>query len=629
VESIRDTGSDTTFFMMQRIGDLYTSGGLYGCVLNADNASNYNSSDPSPSTSNEEYYCAANSNQSTTDVNDNWDRTELTEGVDDVGSGAGQNQLCSALSSPLPVDFARSSKPSAGVAGCNEIEAGYAKDGVPIIDYPIDPNVYGTSTSAAYSNINGGAVGPVANGWLPGDPTAGPYTGAALNNISNADNGGGATSTAYRLWCSNDQTATDAGARITDWGELTNLGPDLEVINVSTTNGSPTVTASSTFPATGSFPSTILNDDAVTGSDIPSSTTVSSGQGTGTLTLSNSATSTGTETLRFTTASTLAEGLGAPIGVPIRLMGVNTASGTEATMALFAGSTGTGNTGTNNCSSNVNPNDASDPNPATDSGDNASPHVALENDSDQLDQYAIGDWPSPDYVDQAIEVSTTLYFESNGVFNTNPYAAAATINGTSYSGNKVLENGFSTTTPNLLQNHYPTARTLFNIYSANTVRASTGGFINWLCDSNTNFSKGLDNTSGLNFDTELTTLIGTTYGFPRLTDATPAVATGTPPDNQPAPNNSCAASLTVSTTSGSDQITVASGSFPVDIVNSGGLVGGASVGVTGTGIPSGTTVSSGGGTNTLTLNNNATASGTVTVTFSGVPNVTSVANPQT
>ena len=61
-------------------------------------------------------------------------------------------------------------------------------------------------------------------------------------------------------------------------------------------------------------------------------------------------------------------------------------------------------------------------------------HIALENNSDQLDEFAIGDFPSPDYVDQAIEVATTLYIESNGVYNTNPYAAASTIDGTSYSG---------------------------------------------------------------------------------------------------------------------------------------------------------------------------------------------------
>ena len=181
------------------------------------------------------------------------------------------------------------------------------------------------------------------------------------------------------------------------------------------------------------------------------------------------------------------------------------------------------------CASSMNTNAANDPNPATAPSPNAA-HVALENNSDQLDQFAAQDFPSPDYVDQAIEVATSLYIESNGIFNTNPYSAASTINGTSYSGNKVNENETATTTGNLLGNKYPTARTLFNIYRTDTIRASTGGFLNWLCDANTNFSKGLDNSTGKNFDTELTTVISATFGFPRLNDATPAPAIATPAD---------------------------------------------------------------------------------------------------
>jgi hypothetical protein len=268
-----------------------------------------------------------------------------------------------------------------------------------------------------------------------------------------------------------------------------------------------------------------------------------------------------------------------------------------------------------------------DPNPVTDTGTNTSQHIALENNSDQLDQFAIGDFPSPDYVDQAIEVSTSLYIESNGVFNTNPYAAASTIDGTSYSGNKLKEDGVAASASTELGNSFPTARTLFNIYRTDTIRASVGGFLNWICDGNTNFSKGLDNTTGVSFDTELTNLIGTVFGFPRLTDTTPAVSPGTPLDGIAAPNNSCAASLSVNTTSGSDTVTLSGGgNFAPDIVNAGGLVGGGSVGVTGTGIPASTTVASGGGSSTLTLSAAATATGTTTVSFSGVPAVTSVSS---
>ena len=50
VEGIRSAGSDTTFFLMQRIGDLYTGAGLYGCTLNSSAGQTlYNSSDPASS----------------------------------------------------------------------------------------------------------------------------------------------------------------------------------------------------------------------------------------------------------------------------------------------------------------------------------------------------------------------------------------------------------------------------------------------------------------------------------------------------------------------------------------------------------------------------------------------------
>jgi len=616
-EAIRDAGSDTTFFVMQKIDDLYTGAGLYGCTLNtAAGQTLYNSSDPASTTTNESYFCQQNQNIATTDTSDNWDRTEVATGTDVLGSGAGQNQLCGAASTPLPVDFARSSKP-AGTACSDMVETGFAKDGVPVIAYPVNPSSFGTSTNAAYDGINGGVIGPVQQGWLPGDPPAGPYTGSPLTDVSNVDGGGGAGSTAFRLWC-----ATDA-SRISDWGALTNLGPTIAVVNVTTTSGSPNISVSGTFPAAVAGG----NTQAVSGPGIPGGTTISSVSG-GSAVLSANATATSTTaTLDITTTTTLTEGNGVPVGIPVRLMGVNTSSGTEATFTLFANS---GVSGTTGCSSNMNTNAANDPNAATAPSPNSA-HVALENNSDQINEFAVGDFPNPDYVDQAIEVATTVYISSNGIFNTNPYSAAATIHGQSFSGVKLTENGgILPTTANLLSNTYPTARTLFNIYRTSTVRASTGGFMNWTCDGNVNFQKGLDNSTGKNFDSELGTIIGTTNGFPRLTDESAAPAIGTPADHQAAPNNTCAAALSVSTTNGSSNITLAAGgNFPPDIVNAGGLPSPFNnVGVSGTGIPTGAFVSSGSGTATLTLSAPATATGTATLVFAGVPAVTSVASSQ-
>ncbi len=529
VETIRSSGSDTTFFMMQRIADLYTGAGLYGCILNVGTgATLYNSADVD-STANAQAYCQKNANIATTDTTDNWDRTEVLTGVDDVGSGAGQGQLCGGTNDPtnLPVDFARSSKPSAATSGCNEIPTGYAKDGVPIVDFPTaNPSALGTAPGTSpYASVNGGVIGEVANGWIPGDSSL-LHTGSAFTGISNVDNGGGVGSTAYRIWC-----ASSAQSPITDWGQLTNLGAGathdvaLVDLNVSGT----TVTIAGGAPEGTTFPAGIASGSAVKNGSF--STTTSSAGGSTSITL-NAAPPGGTTVLQFTLSTALAVGQGIPYGLAVRPLGVNTASGTEATMQSYATS---GVSASNGCSSNVNPNAPGDPTLGAVSGTNPA-HVALENNAAQIAQFAVSDFPS-DAVDQAVEIASTLYFESNGVYNTDPYAGAAAIcsNGAavpcgtgittdSYTATKVIENGETPTSVNLLNNIYPTARTLWNIVagsgttSSHGLRASTAGFLNWICDANSDIAKSTDNSTGLNFDTELNTLITGTFGFVRLTD---------------------------------------------------------------------------------------------------------------
>jgi hypothetical protein len=110
---------------------------------------------------------------------------------------------------------------------------------------------------------------------------------------------------------------------------------------------------------------------------------------------------------------------------------------------------------------------------------------------------------------------------------------------TQLSATKVTENSTSTTTGNILQNTYPTARTLFNIYNSQNVRASTAGFLNWICDSQSAITKGKDNSTGLNFDAEVNSDI-TSFGFTRLDDLSSAPSTATPADGISAPNTTCA-----------------------------------------------------------------------------------------
>ena len=74
-------------------------------------------------------------------------------------------------------------------------------------------------------------------------------------------------------------------------------------------------------------------------------------------------------------------------------------------------------------------------------------------------------------VDQAIEEATSLYFMSNGVYQTNNYVGETEIGSTQYAANLVGENGQFSGTATELNNTYPTARTLSNIVNYATVRS--------------------------------------------------------------------------------------------------------------------------------------------------------------
>ena len=624
VEQIRSAGSDTTFFMMQQVSDLYSSAGLYGCTLDSATGQNLYVGGTS-SSSNLEAECQANANVATTDVSDNWDRTEVATGVDNVGSSAGQAELCNEadgtaipnIPSGFSVDFARSSKPSDNLTGCAEQETGYAKDGVDPVAFPdIIPGNVGAATFSTYKNVNGGTglIGPVAAGWLPGDALSGPYTGQAFTEVDNEVGGVvSQSSVAYDLWCA---TGT---ARITDWGQLTNLGPNFVADQVTTSTSSTTIS----LPAGEVFASAIGSGDTLSSSNVSglSGLTVTSNNGNS-LTLSGDpGTSTTTGTITISTGgSAVATGSGQEIGIPIRIIGVNTSSGTESTWQKYANS---GPTSSGGCSANADPNAAQDPNPATDTGDYAGNQYLLENNVSNIGTYQAAYFTTgstTDWADTAVLDASSLYYASNGVLNTNPYASAVIINGTSYTAIKLtLDNGVAASTPTLLNNSYGAARTLFNIVSQNTVRAPTAGFLNWLCDGNANFTKAQDPSTGTPYNTELSTIITGTFGFARLTDQTSTTPAANPADGQPAPNNTCDASEAVTTSSGSPTVTLtAGGSFPAAITSG--------ESITGTGIPAGTTVTTNGGT-TLTLSKNATASGAVTVQFPNAPPVLSYVLP--
>ena len=620
-------GSDTTLFMMQSISDLYNGSGInpFSCTQTSTNVAN----------------CTAAAGDATQgDLFDNFAGTEELTGTDWVGSGNGLNLLCGTNSPPRPVDYSRSSKAPGDGSSCSgggTIQAiGFAKDSVVPIDFqtivpeaymqagdeapgyigqtfisycqtlttpgcntatalaaisgitstatnftitlantnnlaagdsitltgftpaaynatftigsitgttivvssalnpgPTTVNGTGTSTPGVggtlftefpSSGVNRTGIGPVADGWLPGDPYncgsgGGPAcSGTAFSDMDNTQDpsstNGGATSVAYRLFCQHGPSTTPYESQIMDWGNLTNLSP--------AANG-----------GTAAQP-----------------------------------------------------GDGAPIGVPIRVISVNTGSGTTSTFYTFTqsgilgGANCTGNSAGNpvGSSGGVDTNAAQGQNPQNPQGGRnavGNTETAVENDANQIGDFASANWAgvapagagNADAADQAIDIATSLYFESLGVYNTNPNAqvtsieipngdAAGGLNGQpgTFLATQMSANGISATTQNELQNGNPMARTLFNVLNTASLRASTGGFINWMCDANSAFQKGRNVLSGGNYNTDLTNLILGQYGFQRLSDVTSelsvtltnALADGIAGNN----NGYCQARLKISSTGG-------------------------------------------------------------------------------
>ncbi len=584
----RAAGSDTTLYMMQDIGDLFNDAGLYGCnLLSTNNADCQNDEGT-----------AIEADSATTDTADNFDRTEITNGINNIGSGNGLKQLCGTQAhTSTTVQFARSSKPAVGaVSGCAIAQAGYAKDSVPAVDFQtLSPGVFGTpsyfSTGAgngqdgtAWPTANSGKIGAPAAGWLPGNPdncvpagsglTGTACTGTPFTDVDNTPITPGDTnsSIAYRLWCASNLTGTDS--RIDDWGQLTNL--------------------SASGPGNGGVAKTIGN--------------------------------------------------GAPIGVPIHIVGINTGSGTVATFSSFANSDSTSTPG---ClgSSDMDVNAAQGADFITPVGTSGNLEIAVENNAAYISNYASADFPN-DPADQAVADATSLYAESYGVYESNPNAGQTTLlPGTgsvpagvplSYTETPLNENGVAPSIAHERTGTYPTARTLFNAYLPASVNASVGGFINWICDENHFFQKETDLTSGANYDSEITNIINNDFEYSRLNDDLTELANTTPGDffAGASTNAACDASMSVTGDGADDVVTNATSTAPLgpDVPSPQAFAVGQVVDSTTAGWPAGVTTVAAtptSGSTTITLTNsggNPIPSGTYNVYFPGMPPVLAVAN---
>ena len=584
-------GSDTTLFMMQSISNTYNTSGIlpFGCQLATDLQ-----------------HCnmTGNPNVSQSDPLDNFTGTQELQGTWDVGSGNGQDAICGKINLPIntKVDYARSSKPYSDTCAAQEL--GYAKDAIAAVDFVnIDPEAYGTASGyighnfISYNPADGstitkafpsGGIGSVAAGWEPGDP----YTCVAKDS--------GATSNL----CSGTPFEEVDNTPISGGNSLTSVATRLWC-----THGSVAAPDQSQIMDWGQLTN-------LTGSEVP--------------------------------------GQGAPIGVPIRITAVNQGSGTLNGFMNFAD----GGNGSTNCAAKAtyDANGAQGPNPQSPQGLSGNPEIALENNAAQVGDFANANWGASDAADQAVDIATSLYFISYGVYKTSSVATVASIETnpgvvpaslpSSFSASLLASDGDYPNTADNRDNAYAISRTLFNIIPTSTVKSSTAGFLNWMCDgggpSGTGAgavspmqAKGPDRFTGVNYDTDLTNIIQGQYGFSRLSDTSAELPLTAQSVNGVAnPNGTCAAVATISSFTSPNQINLTSlpseaqVGWTVEIPNGYseklGVVGTVANGFVGDTIDTISAISG----NTITLTNNY-AAGTgskvpPTLYFPGHPPVTAV-----
>ena len=170
-----------------------------------------------------------------------------------------------------------------------------------------------------------------------------------------------------------------------------------------------------------------------------------------------------------------------------------------------------------------------------------------------------------------MDIATSIYYMGFGPYDTNPNASVANLevnagvvpagDPTTFAETLLFGNGVQPTIAHERNNSYPTSRTLFNIFRTDKIRASAAGFLNWMCDGNSQFQKGTNHVDGANFDTDLTNIINGQYGFSRNTDTTPELSASQQltANGLVNPNGSCAATQTIASggiTNGNATITL-------------------------------------------------------------------------
>jgi len=133
-----------------------------------------------------------------------------------------------------------------------------------------------------------------------------------------------------------------------------------------------------------------------------------------------------------------------------------------------------------------------------------------ENQAQQIDDVSIGECPAGDTACETDRVQRSLFFISLGRFNTNTFAGKAGP----VSGSITTADGIAANASTIPPGTYPISRDLFNVYRPGTLRGSSAGFLNWVCSTSA-AAHGQDQETGLNYNSEIATVINLKNGFIR------------------------------------------------------------------------------------------------------------------
>lgn len=217
----RGAGSDTTYFQIVALADLYN--GAPGCKVPSTAADGTDWSE-------------CNDDTASSVLTENFDHDEISNAAPfGVGSSAGLDQLCGNLVTTLPVNFARSSRIPTVAADCAGLTAtAFARDGFSFVQWENNRRAWVTNAS------NQVLQGPPASGCLPGQASSAGATSLGFAGVApgvTACNGFLSASANRRMSDKLIKAIWGTGG-VTDWCHLNNSPADGAIPHAtSTTSG--------------------------------------------------------------------------------------------------------------------------------------------------------------------------------------------------------------------------------------------------------------------------------------------------------------------------------------------------------------------------------------------------------